>query len=108
VAFHDLRHVPGELGDLRELARDRAHADEGGDRIAERLRIEIDPRALDDARFLQALSLSRTAGADMPIRRASAEMLIRGSSRRSRSSFTLRASRSSSGILGDIDHSPSN
>jgi hypothetical protein len=41
---------------------------------------------------------SRTAGADMPIRRAIAEMLMRGSSRRSRSSFTLRASSRRSAI----------
>src|SRR6185437_10017899 len=53
VALDDLRHLLREFGDLLQLPGHRAHAHIGGDRPAQRLRVQLDPVAADHAGFLQ-------------------------------------------------------
>src|SRR5262245_18504071 len=55
VALDDLRQLPQQLGDCRDLARRRADADTGRQGIAERRRIDLDREALDDAGLRQPL-----------------------------------------------------
>jgi len=76
IAFDDLRHRLGEFGDLGELPRHRANAHDGGDRVAERPRIDVETIALDDPRLLQALAAlanRRRRHADPPCQRRYAD-----------------------------------
>src|SRR6266478_4179331 len=51
IAFDDLRHRLSKLGDLGELPGHWPDTHEGGDRIAEGPRIDVQTIALDDSRL---------------------------------------------------------
>jgi len=57
MAFDDLRQGLRQRGDVGQLARRRAHADIGCNRIAQRHRVQFQPPA-PDTLFLQGLFVS--------------------------------------------------
>ena len=66
VALGDLGGVARDLRDALKLARRRAYANNGGDRIPERRRIEIGVVAADGSGTLQALHALRDSGRGEP------------------------------------------
>ena len=53
VALDDLRRVAGDVGDLAQLARGRADADDDAERVAERARVDLGAVAADHAVLLE-------------------------------------------------------
>ena len=69
VALDHLRSTPGDVGDLVQLTRRRAHADNGAQPVAERGRVELGAVAPDHAvalESLQPLGHRRRGQADAP------------------------------------------
>ena len=62
VAFHDLRRLARQLGDLGQLARRRLDPHHGAERIAERARVHLGAVAADHAVGLQPLQPLRHRG----------------------------------------------